>query len=99
MPKRSAKEDANQAAHRIVGTFAGALDNDVLAEAERMLATVKKTSRASVAPKKNQAAVELGRLGGKKGGPARAAKLSKAQLTKIGKLGARKRWAAKRKSE
>jgi len=43
-------------------------------------------------PPKNAAAVALGRLGGKKGGPARAAKLSKKRLSAIGKKGAAARW-------
>jgi hypothetical protein len=42
---------------------------------------------------KNPAAVALGRLGGKKGGLARAAKLSKEQRSEIAKKAARARWA------
>jgi hypothetical protein len=41
---------------------------------------------------KNAAAVALGRLGGKKGGPARAAKLSKKRRTTIAKKAAEARW-------
>ena len=41
-------------------------------------------------------AVELGRLGGLKGGKARARKLSKAQRTKIAKIGGRARWNKKK---
>jgi len=41
---------------------------------------------------KNPAAVALGRLGGKKGGPARAKKLSKKKRSAIAKKAARKRW-------
>ncbi len=41
---------------------------------------------------KNQAAVALGKLGGAKGGRARAAKLSPAKRTAIAKKAARKRW-------
>jgi hypothetical protein len=60
----------------------------------------KKTRKA----KKNPAAVALGKLGGKKGGPARAAKLSSEERVEIarkaGKAGAAARWgkakAAKR---
>ncbi|MFL5328705.1 MAG: histone H1 [Gemmataceae bacterium] len=44
---------------------------------------------------KNPAAVALGRLGGLKGGPARAKKLGKKKLSQIGKKGAAKRWAKK----
>lgn len=43
-------------------------------------------------PEKNQAAVELGRLGGKKGGAARAAKLTPEQRSEIAKKAAAKRW-------
>ena len=43
-------------------------------------------------PAKNPAAVALGRLGGLKGGKARAAKLSKAQRSAIAKKAAAKRW-------
>lgn len=43
-------------------------------------------------PAKNAAAVELGRLGGKKGGAARAAKLTPGQRSEIAKKAAAKRW-------
>ncbi len=42
---------------------------------------------------KNPAAVALGKLGGKKGGPARAKKLTAEQRSEIAKKAARKRWA------
>jgi len=42
--------------------------------------------------KKNPAAVALGRLGGIKGGKARAAKLSKKQLSDQGRKAAQARW-------
>jgi hypothetical protein len=42
--------------------------------------------------KKNKAAVALGRLGGLKGGKARAAKLSAKRRSEIAKAGAAKRW-------
>lgn len=41
---------------------------------------------------KNPAAVALGRLGGLKGGPARAAKLTAAQRSEIARKAARARW-------
>jgi hypothetical protein len=44
---------------------------------------------------KNQAAVALGKLGGKKGGPARAAKLTAEQRSEIAKKAAQARWAKK----
>lgn len=43
----------------------------------------------------NKAAMELGRLGGLKGGPARAAKLSAAERSAIAKKAAQKRWGDK----
>jgi hypothetical protein len=43
-------------------------------------------------PPKNPAAVALGRLGGKKGGPARAAKLSPAKRREIAQRAAKARW-------
>ena len=43
-------------------------------------------------PEKNPAAVALGRLGGKKGGPARAAKLSAKRRSEIAQTAARARW-------
>jgi hypothetical protein len=45
------------------------------------------------APKKNPAAVALGRLGGLKGGKARAERLTKKQRRKIAKKAAAARWA------
>ena len=44
---------------------------------------------------KNPAAVELGRLGGLKGGKARAEKLSAKRRTEIAKKAAETRWAAR----
>lgn len=47
---------------------------------------------------KNPAAVALGRLGGKKGGPARAKKLSKKRRMAIAKKAARMRWSRRDKA-
>lgn len=44
---------------------------------------------------KNAAAVALGRLGGKKGGPARAIKLSAQKRSEIAKKAAEARWKKK----
>ena len=44
---------------------------------------------------KNPAAVELGRLGGLKGGPARAKKLSSKKRKEIAREAAKARWAKK----
>lgn len=47
-------------------------------------------------PAKNPAAVALGRLGGLKGGKARAESLSKSRRKAIAKMAALKRWGQKR---
>lgn len=44
-------------------------------------------------PAKNPAAVALGRLGGLKGGPARAAKLTKKRKSEIARRAAQIRWS------
>lgn len=49
-------------------------------------------SDPTVSPGKNPAAVYLGRLGGKKGGPARAARLSARQRSLIARKAAEARW-------
>lgn len=46
-------------------------------------------------PEKNPAAVALGKLGGSKGGKARAANLTKEQMSEIAKKAAAKRWGKK----
>jgi len=45
------------------------------------------------APEKNPAAVELGRLGGKKGGKARAARMTPEERAESARRAARVRWA------
>ena len=47
---------------------------------------------------KNAAAVELGRLGGAKGGKARAKKLSKERLSEIGRKAVEARWRKHRET-
>jgi len=46
-------------------------------------------------PTKNPAAVSLGKLGGLKGGPARAKKLSSKRRKEIAQKAAKTRWAKK----
>jgi hypothetical protein len=50
-------------------------------------------------PQKNQAAVTLGRLGGLKGGRARADKLTAQQRLEIAKKAAKTRWSATMRTE
>lgn len=49
-------------------------------------------------PQKNAAAVALGRLGGLKGGKARASRLSPEDKKRIAQLGAKARWQGNRKA-
>ena len=61
------------------------------------------TGTSAPAPKgkrrKNPAAVALGRLGGAKGGAARAAALSPKQRSEIARKAAEKRWAEAKREE
>jgi hypothetical protein len=49
----------------------------------------------AIAKEKNPAAVALGHLGGLKGGPARAKKLSQKKRSEIAQKAAKKRWSKK----
>lgn len=82
MPKRSSKKPKQK-------------DTQQLARA--VLDAVAPDAETSVELKreKNPAAVALGRLGGQKGGNARAAKLSAAQRKAIAKKAASARWSKK----
>lgn len=57
-------------------------------------AIVEQATKSGIAekPKKNPAAVALGRLGGLKGGKARAESLSQQERLEIAKKAAQKRW-------
>jgi len=79
MPTRSSKKqlDLNELAKRIVDEAVGAVEK-----------TVAPTPRAV----KNKAAVQLGRIGGKRGGAARAAKLTAEQRAEIARKAAAARW-------
>lgn len=88
MPNRSSKKeprDANQLKKAIVDSATSDEQPD------------QEHAERAEQPEKNQAAVELGRLGGKKGGKARAEKLTKEQRSEIARKAAEARWK-KRKS-
>lgn len=76
MPKRSSKLDINQIAAQIV----------------QSATEPSKPSPKGKPRKKNPAAVSLGRLGGKKGGPARARQLTAERRKEIAKKAAEARW-------
>jgi hypothetical protein len=63
--------------------------------ARSILDTVAPDAEPAKKPEKNPAAVALGRLGGLKGGKARAQKLSAAKRKAIAKKAAAKRWGAR----
>ena len=68
-------------------------ESDVNVSAFEILQAVTgEPAKKKAQPKKNPAAVALGRLGGLKGGKARAKKLSAAKRTAIAKKAARARW-------
>jgi hypothetical protein len=70
-------------------------DFNVAAHRTMTLSTAEPIPITAVKKKKNAAAVALGRLGGKKGGRARADKLDPARRREIASNAARKRWADK----
>lgn len=83
MPKRSSK---------------GRLDLNQLAKSIVDQATDEEPKRPEET-KKNPAAVALGRLGGIKGGAARAKKLTAEERSEIAKKAAKARWADNQKKE
>ena len=83
MPNRSSKrKDLNELAHSIVQQAIGA-------EPKR---NPKPKRKPASTEGKDAAAVELGRRGGLKGGPARAAKLSPKKRSQIAQKAAQARW-------
>ena len=84
MPKRSSKPDENEMA------FDGL--QELLRRDEARDKGQPIDQPADDQPQKNPAAVALGRLGGLKGGKARAAKLSAKKRKEIAKKAATARW-------
>ena len=62
------------------------------------MAKVVEISTGQPKPEKNPAAVALGRLGGLKGGNARAAKLTSEKRSEIAQRAAKQRWAKAKES-
>jgi hypothetical protein len=89
MPKRSSKppDDPNEAAKAVRDRIA-----DLTEDASEDADVTPEDQEEAKPEKKNPAAVALGRLGGKKGGPARAEKLSAEQRREIAKKAAQARW-------
>ncbi|MEO6306883.1 MAG: hypothetical protein ABIO96_12955 [Nitrospiraceae bacterium] len=83
MPKKTKSSDINVTAFAILQAVTG----ETTHHPHNGTPAKKKNS-----PAKNPAAVALGRLGGLKGGKARAAKLSKKQRAEIARKAAKARW-------
>ena len=83
MPKRSSKEDK---------------DTQELAR-QVLDAVVPEAEESQQEKEKNPAAVALGRLGGKKGGKARATKLTKERRSEIARKAAQARWGKARQEK
>jgi len=81
--------DLNTLAHKIVDETTAEKGSDAFPESRESPANGEDDS--DEAPK-NPAAVALGRLGGQKGGKARAAKLTPERRREIAKLAAEVRW-------
>ncbi|ULA62159.1 MAG: hypothetical protein LZF86_10018 [Nitrospira sp.] len=90
MKKKTPPKDVNVNAFEILQALTGEAAD--LSHNETSLPKKKKSDR----PEKNPAAVALGRLGGKKGGPARAKKLSPQKRKAIARLAAKVRWEVDR---
>ncbi|NPC56010.1 histone H1 [Caenimonas sp. S4] len=83
MPARPKNLDMSQLAKRILDEATGD----------------EPKTEAPAEEKKNAAAVKLGKLGGKKGGAARAASLTPEQRSEIARKAAAGRWKAKPQGE
>ena len=85
MPKRSSKppDDPNEAAHDAVRRLTGKDEDQTASDPDEQA--------------RREAARILGSLGGKKGGPARAEKLSPRRRKQIAKKAALARWKKKRR--
>ena len=94
MPKRSSKpsSDPNRAAFDVVNRIAGGWYCPAC-EPSRLPPELRDHQFPHTCPK--GAAAALGRLGGLKGGKARAEKLSPEERSEIGKAGAAARWKKK----
>jgi hypothetical protein len=87
MAKHKSSSDINVTAHQILQAITG--------EPAGSTSVQRDPAKKKATPAKNPAAVALGRLGGLKGGKARARKLSPKKRSQIAKKAADARWAAK----
>jgi hypothetical protein len=88
MPKRPSKSDPSLFAKNVLDHIIAKYDPEA---AESVM--VSDSGFDSSKPAKNPAAVALGKLGGSKGGHARAANLSPRRRKQIARKAARARWS------
>lgn len=94
MAKKQKSSDVNVTAHEILQALTGEPAGSTSVQKEPASISLKgKTSKTIAKPTKNPAAVALGRLGGLKGGKARAAKLSTKKRSEIARKAAKARWS------
>ncbi|MFY9610658.1 MAG: hypothetical protein WAU45_18860 [Blastocatellia bacterium] len=86
MPKRPSKSDPSLFAKNVLDHIISKYDPEAVE-------SVFVADSASEKPAKNPAAVALGKLGGSKGGRARAASLSPRKRKQIAKKAAKARWS------
>lgn len=84
MAKKTKSSDVNVTAHEILQALTG--------EPAGSTSVKRDPTKKKAPPEKNPAAVALGRLGGLKGGKARAKSLSSKQRTEIARNAAKSRW-------
>lgn len=84
MAKKTKSSDVNVIAHEILQAITG--------EPAGSTSVQRDPAKKKAPPEKNPAAVALGRLGGLKGGKARADSLSKKRKVEIAKKAAKARW-------
>ncbi len=92
MPNRSRKTKPEPAAKRTAKPQQKRDENQMAFD------TLQQIMKQTEGTGKNPLAVALGRLGGLKGGKARAEKLTDAQRSESASMAAKARWEAKRKS-
>ena len=88
MAKKTKSSDVNVTAHEILQALTGEPAGSTSVQ-------IEPAKKKALPPAKNPAAVALGRLGGLKGGKARAEKLSPQKRIAIARKAAKLRWAAK----
>jgi hypothetical protein len=88
--KAKKKTERKDAAQNALSVVEQAIGGKLIAEKSQ---PESEQPEESIEETKNPAAVALGRLGGLKGGKARAAKLTKEQRSEIAKKAAKTRWA------